>query len=320
MRTLLALAVLLIATSASAAGYKVPRNHNGQPDLDGVWNTNFVLPLEARPDAPNLVVSEAESRALAKKVAAERADFAALRIDGEVAALADQAAEKGLGRVRGEYRTRQVVIPADGKIPMTARGRGQMRFVENVLRNASEPPLPTDNPEARPNWERCVAGQGQPPILITTDINPRQILLTRDAAVILTEYGPDLRVIPFTDKHGPAVFDGPLGDSIARWDGDTLVIETIRMPDKDMVRPFPTLIVPATAVVEERYTRLSPTELLYQFTVKEPRFYAGPWLGEYSLTRSKAPILEFACHEGNYSLPNILAGARAIEKAAKTSP
>jgi hypothetical protein len=161
-----------------------------------------------------------------------------------------------------------------------------------------------------------VVGWGQPPIVSTSDINPRQIVQTRDAVVILTEYGPDLRIIPFTDKHGPATQSSVLGDSIARWEGDTLVIETVGLPAKDTIRPFPTLFVPASAKVIERYTRLSEKELLYQYTVIDPSIYTGPWLAEYSLYRTTKPIFEFACHEGNYSLPNILAGARASEQSA----
>lgn len=308
-------AVMLIATSAQAAGYRAPRTANGQPDLQGVWNTNFVLPLEARPDTPNLIVSEAEARVLANKLGAEGGELASFKIDGEVADLRAQMVESGMGVVRGQRRSRQVVLPADGMIPMTKRGRGQIRFVEDIIKNADEPPLPKDGPEQRPNWERCLVGQGQPPIATVTNVNPREILLTKDAVVILTEYGPDLRIIPFSDKHGPAIQRSTLGDSIARWDGDTLVIETVRLPASDVVRPLPALLVPPTATVEERYTRIADKELLYQYTVKDPAFYAGPWLAEYSLYSTQSPILEFACHEGNYSLPNILAGARAQERA-----
>ena len=139
---------------------------------------------------------------------------------------------------------------------------------------------------------------------------------TRDAVVILTEYGPDLRVIPFTDKHGPLLQASALGDAIAHWEGETLVIETIGMPAKDEIRPFPTLFVQSTAKVIERYTRVSKTELLYQYTVVDPAIYTAPWLAEYSLYATPKPIYEFACHEGNYSLPNILAGARREEQQA----
>ena len=309
-----ALAAALLATAASAADYRAPRTAYGQPDLQGVWNTNFVLPLEARPDMHSLVLPEAEARAYAKKIAGEASGFASLAIDGEVADIAERTGAAGLAIVKGQRRTRQVVEPTNGVIPMTPRARGQVAFVENVIRNSAEPPIGTDNPEQRRNWERCIVGQGQPPITITSDINPRQILQTRDAVVILTEYGPDLRIIPFAKDHGPAKLTGPLGDAIARWEGDTLVIETIRLPSADAVRPFPVLLVPKSAVVEERYTRVGPRELLYQYTVRDPAIYTGPWLAEYSLSRQAHPILEFACHEGNYSLPNILSGARARDR------
>ena len=208
-----------------------------------------------------------------------------------------------------------MVQPADGMLPLTRRMRGQMRFIEQALRTQAEPPFSKDGPELRPNWERCVVGWGQPPVVSTSDINPRKIVQTKDAVVILSEYGPDLRIIPYTDQHGPLLQASALGDAIAHWEGETLVIETIGMPAKDAIRPFPTLFVPASAKVIERYTRVSNTELLYQYTVVDPSVYTAPWLAEYSLFATAKPIYEFACHEGNYSLPNILAGARADEKA-----
>jgi hypothetical protein len=316
-RLVLGLLVAFAAASAQAGPYKAPRNGFGQPDLQGVWNTHFVLPLEARPDAPGLTVSEAESAAYAKKIATETSNLAPFRIDPEVADLANAAAGNGMGLVKGQRRTREIVQPADGKLPLTPAARGQMRFIERALQTQTDPPFPDNNPEDRPSWERCLVGQGQPPIAIVSDINPREIVQTKDAVVILTEYGPDLRIIPLTDKHGPLKVDrSPLGDSIAHWDGETLVIETIGLPAKDMLRPFPTFFVPPSAKVTERYTRVSKTELLYQFTVEDPQVYTGPWLAEYSLYPSGKPLMEFACHEGNYSLPDILAGARARDREA----
>jgi hypothetical protein len=308
-------AALLMAGPVVAADYHAPRNALGQPDLEGVWNTHFVLPMEARPDMPQLTLPEAEAAAFARKLSAEVGKLAIFAQDPEVAEIRGDASRSDLAIVRGQRRTRQVVQPADGMLPLTRGARGQMRFIENALRTQTEPPFPTDGPEVRPNWERCVVGWGQPPIVGTSDINPRRIVQTRDAVVILTEYGPDLRIIPFSDKHGPLLQASALGDAIARWEGDTLVIETIGMPAKDAIRPFPTLFVTAAAKVIERYTRLSKTELLYQYTVVDPAIYTGPWLAEYSLYATAQPILEFACHEGNYSLPNILAGARAQEQA-----
>jgi hypothetical protein len=312
-------AALLAGGPAAAGDYRAPRNAIGQPDLQGVWNTHFVLPMEAQPGMPSLTLPEAEAAAYARKLGVEGAKLAIFAQDPEVAEIRADPNRSGLAIVRGQRRTRQVVEPADGMLPLTRGARSQLGFIEQSLRTQSEPPFPADGPEVRPNWERCVVGEGQPPIVMTGDINPRQIVQTRDAVVILTEYGPDLRIIPLTDKHGPLLQASAMGDAIARWEGDTLVIETVGMPAKDGIRAYPILFVPASAKVIERYTRLSPTELLYQYTVVDPSIYTKPWLAEYSLFRQTKPILEFACHEGNYSLPNILAGARRKEQAAAES-
>ncbi|THD71103.1 hypothetical protein [Phenylobacterium sp.] len=317
-----AIAMALLGGAAAADNYRAPRNALGQPDLQGVWNTHFILPMEARPDMPSLTLPEAEATEFARKLNVEAGKLAIFAQDPEVAEIRSDPSRSNLAIVRGQRRTRQVVQPADGMLPLTRGMRGQMRFIEQLLRTQTEPPFPTEGPELRPNWERCVVGWGQPPIASTGDINPRQIVQTRDVVVILTEYGPDLRIIPITDKHGPPLQASALGDAIAHWEGETLVIETIGLPEKDALRPFPTLFVPANAKVIERYTRVSKTELLYQYTVVDPTIYTAPWLAEYSLYRTDKPIFEFACHEGNYSLPNILAGARRQErdKAAATKP
>jgi hypothetical protein len=104
-----------------------------------------------------------------------------------------------------------------------------------------------------------------------------------------------------------------LGDSIARWEGDTLVIETISLPENERIRAFSDLVVPAESKVIERFTRLSENELLYQYTIEDPKAYSAPWLAEYSLYRTDQRMFEHACHEGNYSLPNILKGARVAD-------
>lgn len=311
---ILCVALLLAAPLAWAREYKAPRTEAGHPDLQGVWNTNFILPLEAHSDARTLTLPKAQADALALKIAKELDELAYFQFDPELGDMHRTAAAEGLGVVRGEYRTRQLVVPADGMLPYTAEARRETTEVDLKVATVIDPPIKADHPEERPSWERCLVAQGQPPIGMVTDYNPRRIVQTRDHVVIHTEYGDDVRIIPFAKEHRSETFRSALGDSIARWEGETLVIETVRLPARDRLRLFPTFLVPAEATVIEKYTRLSRDELLYQYTIVDPAVYTAPWLAEYSLAPADERMFEFACHEGNYSLPWILQGAREQEK------
>jgi hypothetical protein len=310
------LAALVAVPLACAAEYTAPRTEAGHPDLQGVWNTNFILPLEARPDVPMLTLPKDEADALALKVANELDEIAYFQFDPELGDMHQTAASAGLGVVRGEYRTRQLVLPANGMLPYTPEARRETTEVDHKVATVIDPPLKADGPEQRPSWERCLVAQGQPPIGMVTDYNPRRIVQTKNHVVIHTEYGDDVRIIPFAREHRPAIFRSALGDSIARWEGETLVIETVRLPAQDRLRLFPTFLVPPDSTVVEKYTRVAKGELLYQYTIIDPAVYTAPWLAEYSLSPADERMFEFACHEGNYSLPWILQGAREREKNA----
>lgn len=307
-------AAIALQASSALGSPPAPKPHMfrartalGQPNLEGMWSANFLLTFEAQKDAPTLTLPEPQAKALgaarAKRVAAEFEHF----LDPETPAQMQTI--DGLPIVRGERRTRLVTLPADGRLPYTAAARAELAKQSG--------PDPADNPEERPNSERCLVGDGQPPLTSFTFGDQLQILQTRDHVVIHTEYGDDLRVIPFTDRHRPALFRSRLGDSIARWEGATLVIETVRLPDSDRSHFYPTLLVPGEATVVERLTRVSARELLYQFTVIDPKVYSATWSGEFSWYATDKPMYEHACHEGNYSLSGILAGARHDEAVAK---
>jgi hypothetical protein len=301
------------AAPAAPAAYTVPRNSLGQPNLEGIWTQNFLILMEASPKAPSLVIPEAAAKVMATAVANGIGDGFDQQLDPEVPVTIRST--DGLPIVRGERRTRSVVLPADGKLPYTPEARKESSRGYGTNK--------ADNPEERPNWERCITSLGLPPVtgLYTAAGNPRHIIQTRDAIVLHTEYGDEARIIPFATKHQPAALHPLLGDAIARWDGDTLVIETVGLPANDRVRAFSNLIVPTTAKVTERFTRLSDKELLYQYTVEDPTAYTAPWLAEYSLYRTDQRMFEHACHEGNYSLPNILKGERVKEaRAAAKAP
>jgi hypothetical protein len=285
-----------------AAPYTAPRTSFGAPSLEGIWTQNFLILMEASPQAPALVVPEPAAKAIARAAADGIGNVFDQQLDPEVPEVI--RATDGLPIVRGERRTRSVVAPADGKLPYTAAARKESARGYGTNR--------ADNPEERPNWERCVTSLGLPPVsgMYTPGGNPHHFIQTPGYVVIHTEYGDEARIIPITDRHGNAALHPLLGDAIAHWEGETLVIETIDLPANDRVRAFSNLIVPTTAKVIERYTRVSDNELLYQYTVEDPSTYTAPWLAEYSLYRTDQRMFEHACHEGNYSLPNILKAER----------
>ena len=262
--------------------------------------------MEASPRTPLLVLPESDAKVLADILADEMAAQADKNLDPEVREKIKIT--EGFAIVRGERRTRAVVLPLDGKLPYTPEARKE---------SMTSPVARYDNHEERPSWERCIANLGPPPVTFTRD-SPRRIIQTPAHVVLQMEYGDEPRIIPYTDKHRPRALHTVAGDSIARWEGETLVIETISLSEKDRRRAFSNnLIVPADSTVIERLTRLSEKELLYQFTVENPKTYTAPWLGEYSMYRTDKPMFEYACHEANYSLPNILQGARVADARAK---
>ena len=291
--------------------YVAPRTSFGQPSLEGVWTQNFVILMEATPRAPMLVLPEAAAKQMADAAAQGIGNALDRSLDPEVPEL--MKASDGLPIVRGERRTRSVVLPEDGKLPYTVEAR------KESSRGPQSPK--SDNHEERPNWERCITSLGLPPVtgMGTTSVNPRQFIQIPGTVVIHTEYGDEARIIPLTDTHKPASQHSWMGDSIARWDGETLVVETIGLPENDRVRFFSNLIVPENAKVTERFTRVAENELLYQYTVEEPSTYTAPWMAEYSLYRTDQRMFEHACHEGNHSLPNILLAQRVKDAQAAAS-
>jgi len=307
MRTMLGLllgALVLVGAMSAACQphktYKPPRNAFGQPSFDGVWSSNSLTRLERPNIYPTLVITDAQAHDLRSPPiippdpvgAAETETY-----DSEGLALA---------HVGSEVRTSWIVDPPDGRLPFTPEGRAR-----------AHPALTADDPERRTMQERCLLmPSAGPPMTNGLYNNNLQILQTRENVIIYMEMIHDVRVIPIGRRaHGPVNLW--MGDSMGWWDGDTFVIETTGQVAAQAPRasPLATLSLSPDAVVTERLTRISATQILYRYVVADPANYTKPWRGEMPLTVSKGPIYEYACHEGNYSLPNILAGARAQERA-----
>ena len=304
----LLLAVALAAASnASAQTYRAPRTPTGQPDLQGLWSINSLTRLE-RPDRyPSVVISEAQARAVAPP------PLIAAGGVGQDDTETYDAEGLELARVGGEIRTAWIVDPPDGRLPYTAEGRAR----------ADKAPT-FDGPEPRFVQERCLTLPGVgPPMMNGLYNNNVEILQTPDHLVIFLEQNHEARVVRIGDRrHGPAAIPRWLGDTIGWWEGETFVMETTGFTATQSQRSYPLarLYMAPDAVVTERLTRKSATQIVYSYTVVDPANYTRPWRGEMPFNATKGPIYEYACHEGNYSLPNILAGARAEERAAAKTP
>jgi hypothetical protein len=303
-----------IATAPAASpAYQPPRTPDGRPDFQGVWSNKWLTPVEKSGRIAALVATPEEERIIvdgARKMAKQLGDYANDPEAGDPDAHA-------LTKVRGEYRTRMVVAPEDGALPYSPEGVKAMQaqqswFSARVMRGVA------DGPEDRLTWERCLAGMGQAPLLYGWAVGAlRRVVQTRDALVIHSEAGGETRIIRIGGEPLPSGMRSFIGDSVGQWEGDTLVVDTTGFRKEDSFRMSVTgrpIMVGPQARVIERFTRISADELNYQFTVEDPVNYSKPWLAEYSMARSSEAMFEFACHEGNYGLANILSGARAIEQ------
>jgi hypothetical protein len=290
------------------------RTPDGRPDLQGaVWAANFFPVFESTPMSAALTVPEPEAKKMVEMMIAgfKKSVGAALELDPEAEDLLTNV--DGLPLVRGERRTRMVVLPADGKVPMKPEVRKDISSSNPMSIGA------LDNPEQRPINERCLALNARPPMATPIAYVRFQFIQTPTHVVIHSEDGDESRIIPYASEHAAAITPNWLGDAIARWEGETLVVETIRAPRQGRIRGFNNFVVTPDSKVIERFTRLSNTELLYQFTVEDPALYTAPWLAEYSLYRADSRMFPGNCHGSNYSLPNILQGARVADAASARS-
>jgi hypothetical protein len=320
-------ALALIGSGAAAAEYHAPKNAFGQPDLQGVWTNASLTSLERPAMFKSLTISEAQAKAFEQSRANMRA--AADKPSDPTAGAPPVANDPGgynaawtdpgtaLGRIKGEVRTSWLTDPADGKLPYSAEGR---KTFERVLKRARSD---FGGPEIRPLGERCILGFGSsagPPMLNVLYNNNYQIVQTPEQVAIVVEMNHDVRTIRLNAKtHLPPTIRPWMGDSIGRWEGETLVVETTNFNPGESLRPYfgATMYLSKDARVTERFTRVSPTQILYQFAVEDPSVFSQVWRGEMPLNATKGPVYEYACHEGNYALPGILAGARQAEKEGK---
>jgi len=326
-RRLLALTGAVAFASAAALQGQAgpPRTRDGRPDLEGVWSYATLTPLE-RPDefAGKAFLTNAEAAAFERRTLEvqdrDRRDGAGPNGRGsdgrtDLDRAYNQVWWEYGAKVVGTRRTSLIVDPPDGRIPtLTPDGLKRAEdkrglWTANGEYEGGARGLSFDSYADRPLQERClgwtVAG---PPMVPGAYNNNMQLFQTPESVAIVNEMVHDYRIVPLDGrpKVGPPIRLW-MGSSRGHWEGDTLVVDTTNFK--------PTVFRSASAKLHlvERFKRVDAETLLYEFTVDDPATWTRPWTAQFPMSRSRVPIYEYACHEGNYSLPNILAGARAEE-------
>jgi len=319
LRGLALLATMTLAPLSAAAQSKASppaRTPEGKPNLAGIYSFSTITPLQ-RPDtlAGKATLNEEEARAfeasentrlnrdLFDPIKGQPSAGYAPRAEGGVLSYNEFWYERG-NRLTNDKRTSLIVDPVDGRIPFTEAAR---------RRNAERAQIAIsgfgNSYEDGPLADRCLVGfNSGPPMTPGAYNNNVQIVQGPDTVVVINEMVHNARIIP-TDGRAHTKLRLWSGDSRGRWEGDTLVVETTNFRRETSLQGST-----ADTRLVERFTRVDADTIKYEFTVSDPNSYIRPWTAMVPLTRIPGPLFEYACHEGNYALPNILAGARAKEQ------
>jgi hypothetical protein len=319
-------AALVVAGVASAGPYRPPRTPWGAPNLQGVWTNTALTMLERPPIFKALVATDAEAKMMeagfgkliSENTGAEHVDPNAPAPPRVKTVQNSEWIEMSLhlARIDGQMRSSWIVEPADGKLPFTDAGKAARKAA-----NKDD----FDGPEGRPLTERCLTALGSaegPPMLNTGYNGNYQIVQTPDHVAILVEMIHEVRIVRLVDrKHLPDAIHPWTGDSVGWYEGDTLVVETTNLNPRVLVASLSgSFTYSPQARLIERFTRTADDAILYQFQVDDPVNFKSVWKAEMPWRTAKGPIYEYACHEGNYSLPLALSGARVQERAAAAAP
>ena len=322
-----------VSTPAGAQEFEPPRLPDGRPDLQGVWDFRTLTPLQRPEDQESAVLSDEEAAAIEARSAARSAELNAptertgelLPAGGAVGGYNHYWVDQGAGVV-DDQRTSLIVDPPDGRLPALQPGFELVELSLGEDRPGTRPVrvraagIGADGFEDRGLAERCLLGFNSGPPIVPAGYNQNlQIFQTPDHVVILHEMVHDARIVPL-DGRGrlPAAISQWMGDSRGYWDGDTLVVESTNFSDK--VASFNPSVATAvgdgsTLRLTERFRRVADDTLLYEFTVDDPTTFTRPFTAVLPMKRGEG-MFEYACHEGNYGLFNILSGARAAERDA----
>lgn len=312
------------------AEWVLQRTPDGQPDFQGIWSNATQTRLERAVElGEKRAYSSEEAQAIelraregvARSLAPSAADRAP-PTDGNVASAYNSFwLERGtdIALIDGEYRTSMIIAPANGRIPWLPE---QERQPTQLQRWLSQPGVgPFDGPELQTIGERCLLfwdfrtsnSSAGPPMMPMIYNNNYQIVQSPGYVLIYAEMMHDARIIRLDKDHHSSPMMQWMGDSVGRWEGDTLVVVTKNMhPQQSHFGSSDAL------VVTETFRRTSESDIVYSFTMEDPLVYSEPWTAEmvWKNATEDGRIYEYACHEGNYALSGILAGARVQEKEA----
>jgi hypothetical protein len=307
-----AVAALPLAGQGPSRAGQLPRTPDGKPDLQGVWTSATLTPLERPADLGN-------KQFFTKQEAVE---WTKQFLQTNNRDRRDGSAQVDVGRAYNEFwfsrgdgvvptlRTSLIIDPPDGRIPALTPD-GQQRAAARAERQRLHP---ADGPEDRSLAERCinwpVAG---PPMIPGGYNNNYQIVQGPGYVTIVVEMIHDVRTIPTDGRpHLPATVRQWMGDPRGHWEGNTLVVDTTNFTDKTNFRGSG-----ENLHLVERFTRTGPDQLMYEFTVNDPASFTRPWTVQIPMAKTDGPLFEYACHEGNYGMEGMLRGARQQEQGAK---
>ena len=309
------------AQARSSAQWQVPRTPDGHPDLQGSWTNSTMTPFQRRAGQGPVYTLEEVARLeqgredrIIRGSEPSDPDRPAPTAGGSVGTYNNVYFETGsrVAVINGQPRSSLITFPSNGQIPELTPEAERLQQERREFRSQFGQ---YDHPEMRPFAERCImfGSPVGPPMMPTGAYNSNYIIVqTAHHVMIMSEMVHDARIIRIGEPNPmPKSVRPYFGNSWGRWEGDTLVVETTNISPQQPIRGVP---LSEDARVIERFTRVDEETILYEFTVEDPTMYTQPWGGEIPIKKLHAQVYEYACHEGNYALANVLSGVRYQER------